>query len=136
MLSRETCEALARAYPEIAAHEFAEGDYFYHQDGDGERPGPILNYRGFAAPGDAWCPRLDQLLDVAAEAHPPKDPNADFGLVRSGGLWCFGYMTYSGPNGPFAPTREDAVAAWLLARGKAEHRERARRLSEEARRGA
>lgn len=139
MLDRSTCEILARAYPEIAAHRFEEGDYFYHQDDDRPRPpGPILNHRGFAAPGDTWCPRLDQLLAIARSVRAvPVGPTADdldrLLDLREGvpsvdgedagwefGIWCAqGDCWDWDPRPGQGASPEGAVAAWLTARVRA-----------------
>lgn len=75
MLTREQCEALATLYPEVRSHGMVYGDAYF--DGPALRvwfnaytvlPSPDELSGGIVShtPGEhLWCPRLDQLLDLA-----------------------------------------------------------------------
>jgi len=90
MLSRELCEALAEALPEVRYHNPQQGDWYYIQSAEGDpvlcrwahprfpvgsvgyyhdtrigaEPG-LIRGSGWGDPADIWCPRLDQLAKLA-----------------------------------------------------------------------
>lgn len=114
-LDRATCEALAKAYPEIARGRGDHGDLYYTHNQFGQ---PIYTTVGafqcckpwMPSKGDVWCPRLDDLLAIA-ENHGAL-------LVTFAGrdrVWVvtIGDETWTGSS------RESAIAAWLLARVQA-----------------
>lgn len=84
-LSREVCERLASAFPEVRDHEWRVGDYYYlrdeptrlpgvlvsvavHDDGIGyelrDQVGDVPDLQGRDPGNMVWCPRLDQLMGL------------------------------------------------------------------------
>lgn len=149
MLDRETCEALAAAYLEVGERRFDEGDWVYWHDQDDCDSQPYALDNGFAdeetwndhGKKAIWCPRLDQLLDLARTAAAnltEETKRGGFYLSldwhigennRFGGPPCLCTMRTTVPGwawpamatAMFGDTPEAAVAAWLLAVKEAHH---------------
>lgn len=128
MLDRETCEALAKAYPEVREHRFHAGDWCFFRVGDAAvyADDPHVLEVGNAIQGyDLWRLRLDQLLDLA-HAVRPSDGESRLALMAGRlstespeGGWIFGVWWLLSDDWAFWPAEggepEAAVAAWLLA---------------------
>lgn len=124
MLDRETCEALARAYPEIGGHReenISGWDLAYHRK-NAAWSLSLMAESAAPYPEDAlWCPRLEDLLALAhARCGPGEAPDLWYGLRREGdrNVWRFSVSPATDDqfqNGTEADTPQAAVAAWLLA---------------------
>lgn len=128
MLSRETCEALAKAYPEeIGGHEMRPFDVVVEAvvnlkiDGTSEEIehffpfGPVS---GRLVGAQAWHPRLEDLLAVAVKvADSVEDATrmGRLGLCLFDELWVFSPGLIPESVNASGGTPEGAVAAWLLA---------------------
>jgi hypothetical protein len=131
VLSRELCEALAEAYPEMREHRPQEGDW-YILDGVGTGDCEIVDPYPYALsarrhdvleaqdPKAVWCPRLDQLLELV----PGVSRFADQMVLTRGydddrNAYRWSFTDDWGHDGPtlryFADTPEEAIARWLLA---------------------
>lgn len=139
-LSREVCERLAAAYPQIAGHKPQYGDWYFGSDARYEPIGKwnytpsseaslvtasdtkdSTPYTYWPSKGDVWCPLLGDLLVVAKPfvlaGHnilvlrcAPSHPDE----------WEFGPSwddEWQGVQGVGA-TPEEAIASWLLARAE------------------
>lgn len=83
MLGREQCVALAVAFAEVREHRMAYGDFYF--DGPARRvwinaitvfpsPEEMASGRVSVIPGQhLWCPRTDQLLDLAVHEYQKID---------------------------------------------------------------
>lgn len=138
-LSREMCQRLADAYPEVwACHELTESrgsrergypGYWHTEDRTmdndvwwSEANGrDILGYvPDYTAPTGKplWCPRLEDLLDVAAKAVGTGsiDLCSHAGAATGQPWWECGHINEDG-DGVYVTagdTPEEAVANWLL----------------------
>ncbi len=129
-LSRETCEALAKAFPAVASHRIEYGEAFYRQLG---YPSVFADETDIADgenwPGDGclWCPRLEDLLALAKSlCVDSESPDLWWGepyeLDAEGApAQCWRYSVEPGPDAQFrlgthGDTPSAAVAVWLLAR--------------------
>jgi len=152
LLSRELCEALAEALGEVRDHKPEEGDWYYLRE-QAEDDDPVLCIgvdRGAAlyrvnewigcepdtlSRDDVWCPRLDQLLELAqAMAGPHIEDNRLLLFRPAHAEWT--YATYEhyiecadpdhrGMSDPNGKTPEEAIARWLLMNTRKEATDRA-----------
>lgn len=69
MLSREVCEELARAVPEVREHDtLHEGDLLYLRDGSLRAVSREFIPLGRSKDGwPVWCPSLSDLLGIATK---------------------------------------------------------------------
>ena len=127
MLTREECEALAAAYPEVREHALAMGDWYWSGDrvavqdqgGMGET---FLGDAPCRQSGTLWCPRIDQILNlarrIAAEIidRPGLRRMCELTLTIFDGVWIFQPglapvpVEYGAGRGESA---EDAICDWL-----------------------
>jgi len=122
VLSRELCEALAAAYPNIHGHRLTEGDWVYFNDV------PLVDEEPYALNNDPdeiaeaqrrglWCPRLDQLLDLAEQRACCLHLHTHCCGHRWGCHDCADRDGRHGGHG-HGDIPEEAVARWLLAVAK------------------
>jgi hypothetical protein len=144
MLSRELCEALTEAYPEVQEHRPKPGDVYWVQERPGSPLSPVVVWTEdgmydfdfwrtetgkYVLPNDflgasvvsLWCPRLDQLLEIARS----KIGEHKAVVLTVGRPGCHSAVQVHDAKGPVieegfsgGSTPEEAVARWLLAVAK------------------
>lgn len=132
-LSRELCESLAQAYPEVKAHLIGsgEGDLYWPSEEAWQRGLVCQVYGGYPdspwlACGDEygselrgalWCPRLEDLLGIAVRGWTSLSEPLVLWWHFGVGDWLFGSQTadWIRPDAVRATTSTEAVAAWLMA---------------------